>query len=381
MTKTWRVPFHRSWLGSAEEGACLEALRAGSLVGNGPRSKAFEKALAEALGVPQVFFTPSCTMALQMALMVLEIGPGDEVLCPSFTFVSMPNVVLATGARPVFVDIEKGCWGMDPEDAERKCTPRTRALVPVHYAGMPCRIEELFAMAQRRGLALIEDAAQAWGSRHQGRPLGAWGTFGCFSFHQTKNLTTGEGGALVTSREDLIKRAETVHEKGTNRAAYVRGEVDRYTWVSMGSSFVQSDLLAALGMTQLARGEEVVRKRREHAAYFREALAGLEGRIGLPPLPPEGAEPNGHIFAITVHPKKRPEFLDAVRADGIEAATHYVPLHASPFAQRMFGTRRGDLPVTEEIADSLVRLPCYPQLTRSELDDVVRAVRKAAELL
>ena len=362
------VPFHRPFVGPEEERAVVEALRAGVLHGDGPAGRRVQAALRELLGAPHVFFTTSCTHALEIAMLALGIGPGDEVIMPSFTFVSSANAVALRGATPVFADVEPGTMNLDAADVARRITPRTRAIVPVHYAGVACDMDALRALAGPRGIALIEDAAQAIDAYHRGAdgrrlPLGAIGDAGCYSFHDTKNVTCGEGGAFVTARPDLARAAEVLREKGTNRTAFLRGEVDKYTWVGLGSSYVQSDVLAALLEAQLGKRAAIRARRAEVDAAYREALAPLaaEGRLHLPEVPPY-AEPNHHLFFVrTPTPPLRDAALDALREAGIRATFHYVPLHSSPFGREVVGWT-DPLPVTELGAATLLRLPLYPDL-------------------
>lgn len=370
-----RIPYHRPWIGTEEAEAVARAIRAGELVGNGRISKEFQAGMAAAVGARHALFTPSCTAAFSLAVMGLGIRPGDEVVMPSFAFVSIANAVLAAGGRPVFADIDPRTFNMDPESARRAVTKRTRFLVPVHYAGMACDMDRLLAL----GVPVIEDAAQAVGTMWKGRHLGTLGIAGAYSFHATKHFTTGEGGLLVTADEALARRLEVMHEKGTNRAAFLRGEVDRYTWVGEGASFVQSDLLAAVGLVQLGRLPRILSRRKELAARFSRELAGIPA-LTLPKAP-EGCDPNWHIYACQVPPGKRDAFIKAVKAEGVDATTHFEPLHTSPYGRETLGCRPGDLPVTEAVAASLVRLPLYPQLTDEEADRVVGAVRKASAVL
>ena len=271
---TDRIAYHRPWIGEPEEKAVLAALRGGDLVGNGKLSKELQKRLAAYLGVRHALFTPSCTSAFSLALMGLGMKPGDEVLLPSFSFVSIANAVISAGGRVAFADIDPLTFNLDPESVEQAITSKTRFLVPVHYAGMACDLTRLADLAKRKNLILIEDAAQGIGALHKGRHLGTVGRAGIYSFHATKHYTTGEGGLLVTDDAELATRLEIMHEKGTNRAAFLRGEVDKYTWVSEGASFVQSDLLAALGMAQLERLPENLSRRKALAARYCKEVDG-----------------------------------------------------------------------------------------------------------
>ena len=287
------IAFTRPWFDSREEAAVREAL-AGQVSGDGPIGRRVEARLAGLLGASRVLLTTSGTHALELALLALGIGPGQEVVCPSFTFVSSANAVLRVGARPVFADIEEHTLGLDPADVERRLTPRTSALLPVHYAGVAPDMEALLAIARRRGLRVVEDAAQGLGATWRGRALGTLGDAGCLSFHETKNITCGEGGALVLADPEIARRAEIAREKGTNRAAFLRGEVDKYTWVAEGSSYVLSDVLAAILDAQLDKLAEIQALRAEVVRRYREGLGDWAAERGVrlaPELPERGPEP------------------------------------------------------------------------------------------
>jgi dTDP-4-amino-4,6-dideoxygalactose transaminase len=370
------IPLNRADIGEEEIAAVVRALRGGHLCGGGPAARRVEEQLAERLGVPYVLLTTSCTHALELALMALDVGPGDEVIVPSFTFVSTANVVLRQGATPVFAEIREDTFNLDPQDVERRITSRTRAIIPVHYAGVACEMGALAALADRYGLLLIEDAAQGLNATYRGEPLGTLGDAGAFSFHETKNVTCGEGGALVTRSDEIARRTEMMREKGTNRAAFLRGEVDKYTWVEAGSSFVIADVLAALLEAQLERLDELQASRARLAAVYMQELAPLEreGFLRLPTVPAE-AGPNWHLFHLTVESEsERDRCLALLRSRGIGAAFHFVPLHSSPFGRRLAGDRPVELPITDRVSQTLLRLPLYPQLTSEEQAYVVEAV-------
>jgi dTDP-4-amino-4,6-dideoxygalactose transaminase len=366
-------------LGELEAERVRQALK-GRLAGDGPFGRKVERKLAAMLGVPRVLLTTSCTHALELALMALEVGPGHEVICPSFTFVSTANAVLRVGARPVFADIEDETLGLDPREVERRLSPRTRAILPVHYAGVAPDMDSLLELSRARGLFVVEDAAQGLGATLHGRPLGALGDAGCFSFHETKNITCGEGGALALRDTALAARAEIIREKGTNRAAFLRGETDKYTWVAEGSSFVLSDVLAALLDAQLDRFEDIQARRAARAARYLSELAewGQHHGVRLPADPP-GRRSNHHLFAL-LFPSEglRDRCLTSLRAEGIQAAFHYVPLHSSPFARQQ-GLYAGSLPVTERVAATLLRLPLHPSLSDEDVDRVLEAVRRSLD--
>jgi dTDP-4-amino-4,6-dideoxygalactose transaminase len=372
------VAFHVPWFDERE----LEGVRgalAGRVAGDGPVGRRVEERLAAALATQRVLLTTSCTHAMELALLALGIGAGREVICPSFTFVSTANAVLRVGARPVFADIEDRTLGLDPEDVERRVTPRTAAVMPVHYTGVAPDMEALLDLARRHRLKVVEDAAQALGARWRGRPLGTLGDAGCFSFHESKNITCGEGGALVTADPELTRRAEIIREKGTNRAAFIRGEVDRYTWVAEGSSYVLSDVLAAILDAQLDKLPEVAARRAAVVARYRAGLESWATRTGVR-LPPElpDREPNHHVFPL-LYPDgaARDAALASLRERGVMASFHYVPLHSAPQGRAIGAADH--LPVTDRVAATLLRLPLHPLLDEADVDYVIDCVRGTGE--
>jgi dTDP-4-amino-4,6-dideoxygalactose transaminase len=359
-----------------EEAARIGSALAGRVAGNGPFGQRVEARLQEMLGAPRVLLTTSCTHALELALLALGIGPGQEVICPSFTFVSTANAILRVGARPVFADIEEDSLGLDPRDVERRLTPRTAALLPVHYGGVAPDMEALGALARDRRLRVVEDAAQGLAASWRGRALGTLGDGGCFSFHETKNVTCGEGGALALMDPEVAQRAEIIREKGTNRSAFLRGEVDKYTWVAEGSSYVLSDVLAAVLDAQLDKFDEIHRLRRRVAERYRAELGDWARTHGvrLTPVPP-GRETNDHLFFLLLPDEAARDSCQAhLRRAGVQATFHYVPLHSSPFG-RSLDASPPHLPVTDRVSATLLRLPLHPGLTDDDVDRVVSAVR------
>jgi dTDP-4-amino-4,6-dideoxygalactose transaminase len=370
------IPLHVPELGPEDWEAVRTAVQEGHIVGNGVICSRVQAYMADALPARHVLLTTSCTHALEMAMLAIDLRPGDEVILPSFTFSSTANAVVLRGALPVFADIDDDTLTLDPSDVEARITSRTRAIIPVHYAGVINGMKELADLAARHGLFVVEDAAQAWGSAYEGKRAGVLGHIGCFSFHATKNVTCGEGGAFVTNDDHLFRAAEVILEKGTNRSAFMRGEVERYTWVGPGSSYVLSDILAALLLSQLRKAEQITMRRRELASRYLEGLRPLE-RAGLLRLPviPAGNEWNAHSFAIRLtDPARRDGVIAQLRAAGIGAAIHFVPLHSSPFWQRMAGAAQDPLPRTDAAAAALIRLPLYGGLTVAEQDRVIDAV-------
>ena len=371
--RTGQVPLHRPWFDEREQAAVRNIVAGARVAGDGAHGRELERLLAAFMAVRGVLVVNSCTAALEMAVRVAGVGAGDEVILPSFTFVSTANAVVNGGARPVFADIDPLTLGLDPADVERRITPRTRAILPMHYAGMACDMAALEAIANRHGLIVIEDAAHGLNATCHGRALGACGALGTLSFHETKDLVCGEGGALVVRDDEaMIYAAEILREKGTDRTAFLRGDRDKYTWVAAGSSYVLSDLLAAVAVAQFAKLPEIARRKTAQAERLLGALAPYRGVVQLPVVP-AGCRPNWHVFAVLVDPSQRAWVLQALRAEGVSAAFHYVPLHSAPYAQSSPEIAAADLPVTDRVAASLVRLPISPAFTDAECDHVVEA--------
>lgn len=370
------IPLSEPALGPEEEAAVLAVLRSGLIGGNGRTCKEVERSLRDLLGCEFALLTTSCTHALELCLLAMDIGPGDEVVLPSFNFSSMAAAIVRQGARPVFAELDPSTLNIDPADVERRITGRTRAIMAIHYAGESCDMPALLEVSTRAGIPLIEDAAHAVGATSNGRNLGSLGYAGLLSFHVTKNLTAGEAGALLTSDEKLARRAEIIREKGTNRAQFLRGEVDKYTWMDIGSSYVLSDLLAAVLLAQLRRLEEITERRRRISERYFEAFAPLAdaGRCRLLRRDAH-SKANGHLFVLLVNPAERDDVLEKLRARGVGATFHYVPLHSSPFGQSL-GYRRGDFPLTELASDSLVRLPLYAGMTDEQVEYVIASVEE-----
>ncbi len=366
------VPFTVEFTDEEEQEAVARAISSRSLIGNGGICKTVQGLIGEQFGCKHVLLTTSCTHALEMATLALGIGAGDEVILPSFTFVSTANCVVLRGATPVFADIRPDTLTIDPEDVRRKITPRTRAIIPVHYAGVGCDMDALQVIACEHGLFLIEDAAQGVDARYNGRYLGAIGDFGCYSFHGTKNIVCGEGGALLTNDDALSARASIIHEKGTNRAAFLRGAVDKYSWVAAGSSYVLSDLLAAVLEAQL-RKRDTIRQLRAaiwHSYYRGLSQAAAQGLIVLPAIPRE-CDSNYHIFFLRLAtPAARNAVLQGLNAAGVHATFHYVPLHSSPFGQELRPDQE-PLPVTEHCSSTLIRLPIFPSMSAAQVEYVL----------
>ncbi|MBX9903514.1 MAG: dTDP-4-amino-4,6-dideoxygalactose transaminase [Burkholderiales bacterium] len=375
------IPFNKPFTIGPELEYIADAVARGHLSGDGHYTRLCHRWLEQKLGAKRALLTHSCTAALEMAAMLCDIQPGDEVIMPSYTFVSTANAFVLRGAVPVFVDIRPDTLNLDEKLIEAAITAKTRAIVPVHYAGVACEMDQIMDIAHRRRLLVVEDAAQAVLSEYKGRRPGAIGHLGCLSFHETKNVISGEGGALLVNDAALVERAEIIREKGTNRSKFFRGEVDKYTWVDIGSSFLPSELIGAFLWAQLERAESIIARRQQLCAVYREALQDLadEGLLTLPQVEPEGVSGNGHMFYLfTRTAAERGPLLAHLKTAGVHAVFHYVPLHASP-AGRKFGRTGGALPVTENLADRLVRLPLYYGLGEDEVRKITATVRQFFE--
>lgn len=366
------IPFNKPFTIGAELDYITDAVKRGHLSGDGYYTKLCHRWLEEKLGAKRALLTHSCTAALEMAAILCDIQPGDEVIMPSYTFVSTANAFVLRGGVPVFVDIRRDTLNLDETLIEAAITGKTKAIVPVHYAGVSCEMDAIMAIARRHKLLVVEDAAQAVLSEYRGRRPGAIGDLGCLSFHETKNVISGEGGALLINNPALVERAEIIREKGTNRSKFFRGEVDKYTWVDIGSSFLPSELIGAFLWAQLEHAGAIIERRRQVCAIYRAALQDLadEGLLSLPQVEPEGVAGNGHMFYLfTRTAAERAPLLAHLKAAGVHAVFHYVPLHSSP-AGRRFGRAYGTLAVTDDLAERLVRLPLYFNLG----DDEARAI-------
>lgn len=371
------TPFNKPFTIGPELEYIADAVARGHLSGDGHYTRLCHRWLEEKLGAKRALLAHSCTAALEMAAMLCDIQPGDEVIMPSYTFVSTANAFVLRGGVPVFVDIRPDTLNLDEKLIEAAITPKTRAIVPVHYAGVACEMDAIMNIARRHRLLVVEDAAQAVLAEYKGRRPGAIGHLGCLSFHETKNVISGEGGALLVNDPALIERAEVIREKGTNRSRFFRGEVDKYTWVDIGSSFLPSELIGAFLWAQLERAETIIARRLRLCALYCEALQDLAdaGLLMLPQPEPEGVTGNGHMFyLLTRTAAERGALLAHLKAAGVHAVFHYVPLHASP-AGRKFGRSAGALPVTVDLADRLLRLPLYYNLDDATARGVAGHVR------
>lgn len=367
-------PIHFNWpyATGKEAGYMAEAQHNHHLSGDGPFTKRCHRWIEEQTGCSKALLTHSCTSALDMAALLLDIEPGDEVILPSYTFVSTANAFVLRGAVPVFVDIREDTLNLDERLIECAITPRTRAIVPVHYAGVSCEMDSMMAIAQRHGLRIVEDAAQGIMATYKGRALGALGDIGSFSFHETKNIISGEGGCLLVNDPALTARAEIIREKGTDRSRFHRGEVDKYTWQDLGSSLLPSDLIAAFLWGQLEEAQRITDGRLAAWRRYHDMLANLEQQGLLRrPIVPADCQHNGHLYYVLLAPDiDRQQVLDELKRNGIGAVFHYVPLHSSPAGVR-FGRSHGELSLTTTLSQRLIRLPMWFGLSEAQQERVV----------
>jgi dTDP-4-amino-4,6-dideoxygalactose transaminase len=372
------IPFNKPYMTGRELGYIAQAHANGHLAGNGQFSKRCCAWLENRVGSQKALLTHSCTAALEMAAILSGVGVGDEVILPSFTFVSTANAFVLRGATPVFVDIRPDTLNIDETRIEEAITPRTKAIVPVHYAGVGCDMDAIMEIAARHDLLVIEDAAQGLLADYKGRPLGGIGHLAALSFHETKNIISGEGGALLINDPRFVERAEIIWEKGTNRAQFFRGQVDKYTWVDLGSSYLPGEIIAAFLWAQMEEADAITRRRLDIWARYHEAFAGLEdsGRIRRPIVPGDCIH-NAHMYYLLMPSlDTRSAFIERLQSAGINPVFHYVPLHSSPFG-RSAGRWAGDMTNTESASERLVRLPLWLGL-EDQLDMVMNEVIAAA---
>ncbi|HEY4311678.1 MAG TPA: dTDP-4-amino-4,6-dideoxygalactose transaminase [Pirellulales bacterium] len=374
-----RIPFNKPFIAGKEMYYIAQAVAAGKIAGDGHFTQQCARLLEREFDIPKVLMTPSCTAALEMAAILCDLRAGDEVILPSYTFVSTANAFVRLGAKPVFVDVRRDTLNIDEDLIEDAITPRTKAICPVHYAGVGCDMNRIMEIAERHGLLVVEDAAQGVNATYEDRALGAIGHLGAYSFHETKNYVCGEGGALCINTPELIERAEIIREKGTNRSRFFRGMVDKYTWVDVGSSYVPSELCSAFLLAQLEMLAEVSDRRRmlfENYERLLKPLAAM-GLLSLAKLPAT-CQTNYHMFYVLLPDcPTRDALMASLKQDGIGAVFHYVPLHLSPMGES-FGYRAGDLPVTENLAGRLLRLPFYFDLSLEDQHEVVAHVTRFA---
>ncbi len=372
------IPFNRPYATGNEFAYIQQAIEAGQLSGNGAFTDRCCTWLEERTGSAHALLTGSCTAALELAALLAGIGPGDEVLMPSFTFVSTASAIAMRGATPVFVDVRPDTLNLDDQALASALTSRTKAIVPVHYAGVGCDMAAIGAFAAEHGLTVIEDAAQGIMASFRGRALGGIGDLGCLSFHETKNVICGEGGALLVNAPELVEQADILQEKGTNRAQFAQGLVDKYTWVELGSSFLTSEINAAFLWAQLERAEAITARRLAIWEHYHRAFAEPEA-LGLlhRPYVPGDCDHNAHMYYLLMRDRaERDRVIAKLRNRGISAVFHYVPLHSSP-AGRRYGRAHGSLDFTTHVADCLVRLPLWVGMDGADVDRVITGVQEA----
>ena len=372
---SYAIPFNKPYMAGRELAYIADAVSSGQISGDGPYTKRCHAYLEEALGVPKALLTTNCTHALEMAALLLDMQPGDEVIVPSFTFVSTVNAFVLRGAQPVFIDVRPDTLNLDETQLERLITPRTKAVLPVHYAGIGCAMDVISEIAVRHGLMIIEDNAHGLFGRYQGQYLGTFGALATQSFHETKNFTCGEGGALLINDPALIERAEIIREKGTNRSRFFRGMVDKYTWVDVGSSYLPSDVLAAWLWAQFEAKDAIqARRQRLWKRYHAELAAWAEMHDVRQPVVPADCEQAYHMYYLLLPSlAARTALIAHLKANGILAVFHYLPLHLSEMGVK-YGGRPGDCPVTEDVSERLLRLPFFNGMTEDEQTRVIEAL-------
>ncbi len=372
------IPFNKPSITDLEKQYIAEAISGLKLCGDGKFTRMVHESFKDKFGISNILLTTSCSHALDMTSIISDFGPGDEIIAPSYTFVSTINAFALRGAKPVFCDVEKETMNIDANKIEELITPATKAIYPVHYAGVICDMDKINSIAKKYNLLVIEDAAQAVGSYYKGtQPAGTMGDMGCYSFHETKNYAMGEGGAIIIKDKELFKKAEIIREKGTDRSQFIRGEVDKYTWRSVGSSFLPSDVLAAMLYGQMQRFDEIMKARLTIWNHYYNGLEDLEqgGKL-IRPFIPEYSSHNAHMFYIILPSKDiRDKMIIKLREKGVQSVFHYIPLHSSPMGTT-FGYKKGDLPITEEYSERLLRLPMYADLNESEVQYVIDSVKE-----
>ena len=375
MSETSLIDFNRPSLVGNELEYMAQAVQNGQISGDGPFTKKCHSLLEQELGVPKALLTTSCTHALEMMAILLDIQPGDEVILPDFTFVSTINAFVLRGAKPVFLDVRPDTLNLDESKLEAAITPHTKAIVPVHYAGVGCEMDAILETANRHNIAVVEDNAHGLFGKYKGRFLGTFGVLASQSFHETKNFSSGEGGALLINDLKLVERAEIIREKGTNRSRFFRGQVDKYTWVDIGSSYLPSDILAAYLFGQLEQREKIQSHRKNLWYTYETGLKdwAVKNDVKLPTIP-EYCEQAYHMFYMLMpNLDLRQKLITYLRERNIQSVFHYLPLHLSDMG-RKFGGREGDCPVTERVSDQLIRLPFHNSLAGSEQEQVIEAI-------
>jgi dTDP-4-amino-4,6-dideoxygalactose transaminase len=371
----FQIPFNKPYFSGNEIDYIREAIDKAHLSGDGDFTKKCSAFLEKLTGAPKALLTTSCTHALEISALLLDIKDGDEFILPSFTFVSTANAFALRGAKPVFVDVHPETLNINEDLIEEKITPRTKAILPVHYAGVSCEMDTISEIARRHSLAVIEDNAQGLFGKYNGSPMGTFGEMSALSFHETKNIQCGEGGALIINDEKFIERAEIIREKGTNRSRFFRGQVDKYSWVELGSSYLPSDMLAAFLWAQFEKSTEIQAKR---GVIWKKYANGLKdwaasNGVGLPQIPDHCEQPNHLFYLILPSFDHQQALIRFLKESGIQAVFHYLPLHLSDVGIK-FGGKKGDCPVTENLAERLVRLPLYCDLAEGQQDFVINQI-------
>jgi dTDP-4-amino-4,6-dideoxygalactose transaminase len=371
------VDFNRPVVVGRELEYVQQAIDNGHISGDGPFTKKCHAFFEQELGVPKALLTTSCTHALEMSAILLEIQPGNEVIIPDFTFVSTVNAFVLRGAEPIFLDVRPDTLNLDESKLEALITPRTKAIVPVHYAGVGCEMDAIMEIARRHHVAVVEDNAHGLFGKYKGKYLGTFGSMASQSFHETKNFTSGEGGALLINDPVLVERAEIIREKGTNRSRFFRGQVDKYTWVDIGSSYLPSDILAAFLLAQLEQREKIQRHRQQVWELYHAGLKDwANGHDVQLPYIPDGCEQSYHMFYLLMPSlEQRQNLIAYLRERGVYSVFHYLPLHLSEMGQRFDG-KIGDCPVTERVSDQLIRLPFHNSLTGAEQEQVMELLHE-----
>lgn len=374
--KTYDIPFNRSSLVGKEQLYIAEAMNIGQIAGDQSFTKKCHGLLENELKVSRALLTTSCTHAIEMAALLLDIEDGDEVIVPDFTFVSTINAFVLRGAKPVFIDIRPDTLNMDETKLKRLITPRTRAIVPVHYAGVGCEMDSILSIAKNAGVAVVEDNAHGLFGKYKGQYLGTFGCMATQSFHETKNFTCGEGGALLINDQKFVERAEIIREKGTNRSRFFRGQVDKYSWVDIGSSYIMSDVLAAFLFGQLERWKEIQAKRQAIWSLYDRELTEWSNEHGVRrPIIPQHCEQAYHMYYLLMsNLQARTALIDHLKSKSILSVFHYLPLHLSVMGQK-YGGKEGDCPVSQDVSDRLLRLPFYNELNEAKQMRVIEAIR------
>ena len=371
------ISFNKSFLAGNELKYIEQAVLSGQIKGDGPFTKKCNEWMEQKFNAEKVLLTTSCTSALEMSAILCDIKPGDEVIMPSYTFVSTANAFVIRGAKPVFVDIRLDTLNIDETKIEAAITPKTKAIVPVHYAGVACEMDTIMRIAKKHNLFVIEDAAQGVMAKYKGKFLGTIGDLGTYSFHETKNYSSGEGGAIVINNPEMIERAEIIREKGTNRSKFFRGEVDKYTWVDVGSSYLPSEIIAAFLFAQLEKAEKINQKRLEIWQNYYDELKELEEKKILRlPIIPDNCQHNAHMFYIILRDEKtRNNLMDFLKKEkNILSVFHYVPLHSAPLGRKA-APNNPNLPITDDLNTRLLRLPFYYNLTKEEQTYIIESVK------